>query len=123
MLTNAPIFPNLPAENLERAKQFYEEKLGLKLLPEIMPGVVMFQCGNGTQLQVYERERTKAEHTAATFEVKDIETTVAELKTKGVVFEEYDFPDFKTVNNIAKLGPSKAAWFRDTEGNILCIHQ
>ncbi len=123
MLTNAPLFANLPAENLERAKAFYQEKLGLKLLPQMMPGTASFQCGNGTRLEIYEREPTKADHTVATFEVDDVESTVRDLKSSGVVFEEYDFPDFKTENSIAALGGSKAAWFKDTEGNILCIHQ
>ncbi len=123
MLTNAPVFATLAVENLERAKTFYQEKLGLKLLPEAMPGMALFQCGKGTQLEMYEREASKAEHTVATFEVADLASTVAELKSNGVTFEEYDFPDFKTVNSIATIGPSKAAWFKDTEGNILCIHQ
>lgn len=123
MLTNAPVFANLAVENLERAKTFYQEKLGLQLLPEAMPGTASFQCGNGTRLEMYEREASKAEHTVATFEVSNLESAVAELKSKGVIFEEYDFPDFKTVKSIATMGLSKAAWFKDTEGNILCIHQ
>ena len=88
-----------------------------------MPGIASFECGGGTRLELYEREATKADHTVATFEVSDLRATVEQLKSNGVIFEEYDFPDFKTINGIAELGPTKAAWFKDTEENILCIHQ
>ena len=57
------------------------------------------------------------------FEVSDIEAELADLESRGVVFEDYDLPDMRTVNHICVLGSEKAAWFRDTEGNYLCIHQ
>ena len=123
MLTNAPVYPVLPVADLARAKKFYQEKLGLKVLKDTIPGLVVFVAGENTQIQLYEHGATKADNTACTFYVSDIVTTVRELKERGVVFEEYDFYDFKTVDSIAVLGGNQAAWFKDTEGNIICIHQ
>ena len=124
MLVNAPIHAVLPAVDLDRARKFYEGKLGLKVVrvdPDPAPGV-LFEAGKGTQFGIYKRAATKADHTVAGFTVKDVEAEVKELKAKGVVFEEYDTPGFKTVNGIVSMGPVKAAWFKDTEGNILCVN-
>ena len=124
MLVNAPIHAVLPAVDLDRARKFYEGKLGLKVVrvdPDPAPGV-LFEAGKGTQFSIYKRAATKADHTVAGFTVKDVEAEVKELKAKGVVFEEYDTPGFKTVNGIVSMGPVKAAWFKDTEGNILCVN-
>ena len=121
MLTNAPVHSTLPVVDLDRAKRFYEEKLGLKVIrTDPSPGAVL-QAGQGTQLYIYQRAATKADHTAASFTVKDVEATVKELKTKGVVFEDIDTPSFKTVDGIATMGELKGAWFKDTEGNILGV--
>ncbi len=121
MLTNAAIHPTLPVVDLARAKKFYEEKLGLKIVQEDpSPGAIL-QCGKGTMLYIYQRGATKADHTAASFIVDDVEATVKELKAKGVVFEEYDSPGLKTVNSIFTMGEMKGAWFKDTEGNILAV--
>jgi predicted enzyme related to lactoylglutathione lyase len=122
MLRNASIAPVLPAEDLQRAKTFYEEKVGLKITNNTQDGV-MFECGNGTFLSVYKRERTKAEHTVAGFAVEDLESEMKELRERGVVFEDYDQPGLKTVNGVAALGNDKGAWFKDTEGNILSLFQ
>jgi catechol 2,3-dioxygenase-like lactoylglutathione lyase family enzyme len=111
----------LPVVDLDRARKFYEEKLGLKVLrTDPSPGAVL-QAGEGTQLYIYQRAATKADHTAAAFVVKDVEATVKGLKAKGVAFEEVDVPGFKTVDSVATLGELKAAWLKDTEGNILAI--
>ena len=123
MLTNAPISPVLPVADLLRAKNFYQDKLGLTPLPETLPGTATFGAGEGTRLELYEYGRPKGDNTAASFEVSDIAAIVRELKENGVVFEEYDFPDLKTVDSVATMGSMQAAWFKDTEGNILCIHQ
>jgi hypothetical protein len=80
--------------------------------------------GRWTMLALYQRETpTKADHTALSWEVTDIAQTVTGLSRNGVVFEEYDQPNFKTVDKVCVLGAEKAAWFKDTEGNILCIHE
>lgn len=123
MLTNAPVHPTLIAVDLSRAKIFYQETLGLKLVKEDPASGVLFQAGNGTYLYIYERAATKAEHTVASFYVDDVETTVEELQSKGVKFEFVDLPSLgvNTVDGVATLGKMKAAWFKDTEGNILGI--
>ncbi len=123
MLSSAPVVPTLPVVDLERAKKFYQEKLGLKPLPVSERDAAMFECGAGTQLFIYKRAPTKADNTAAAFLVSDIEGTIRELKNKGIKFEEYDFPGLKTINSIATMGSSKGAWFKDTEGNILGLAQ
>jgi len=123
MLTNAMVAPTLPAVDIKRARKFYEEKLGLKVVMEDPSPGIMIQCGQGTMLYVYQRAATKADHTVASFKVDDLEAEVKELKAKGVKFEEYNLPGMKTVNGIATMGKMKAAWFKDTEGNILGITQ
>lgn len=124
LLTDAPIAAVLPAEDINRAKKFYTEKLGLKIKDENKErGELYFDCGAGTMLLIYKRKRTTAEHTAAGFKVDDIEKTIEELKAKGVKFEDYDFPGLKTVNGIATFGDMKGAWFTDPEGNIVAITQ
>lgn len=127
MLNNSPIRPTIPVADLNRAKKFYEITLGLKPVPddnnETTPGIAVFECGNSTLIELYERGPSKADHTVATFEVSNIEEEVNVLRGKGVNFEEYDMPEIKTQNGIATQGSMKAAWFKDSEGNILCIHQ
>jgi predicted enzyme related to lactoylglutathione lyase len=126
MLANSPIRPTIPVVDLDRAKRFYETTLGLKIVPannDNTSGMAIFECGDGTRVELYQRGPSKADHTIATFEVSDIEEEVNMLKGKGVNFEEYDMPEIKTQNAIATQGSVKAAWFKDSEGNILCIHQ
>ena len=125
MLANAPITPVLPSTDLERSKKFYTEKLGLTVKSEHHGGV-SFSAGGGTELFVYERPPSIAEHTLAAFRVDDLEAVVDELTTKGVVFEKYDFPGLKTdEKGIAVMDSDneKAAWFKDPDGNILSIGQ
>ena len=132
MLTNAKATATLPVVNIQRARKFYEEKLGLKPVLVNSAGTewpdVTYKCGGDTTLYLYQRAATKADHTVASFELKDVEKEVKELKAKGVVFEEYDMPGLKTVNSIATWnlkdkGVYKAAWFKDTEGNILALNE
>jgi predicted enzyme related to lactoylglutathione lyase len=125
MLTNSMVAPSLPAVDVKRARKFYEEKLGLKVVMEDPSPGIMFQAGAGTMLYVYQRAATKADHTVASFKVDNIEAEVKELKSKGVKFEEYDMPKMgiKTVNGIATMGTMKGAWFKDSEGNILALTQ
>ena len=126
MLANSPVRPTIPVVDLDRAKRFYETTLGLKPVRvnnDSTFGIAMFECGKGTQIELYKRSPSKADNTVATFEVSDIEDEVNALRGKGVVFEEYDMPEIKTQNGISTQGPVKAAWFKDSEGNILCIHE
>jgi predicted enzyme related to lactoylglutathione lyase len=122
MLSEKTVVTKLPVVDIERAKQFYKEKLELKLIHEMDEGLA-FEAGNNTQLYLYKREKTKADHTVASFIVDDVETEVEHLKEKGIVFEEYDLPNIKTINGIATSGNYKSAWFKDTEGNIISISQ
>lgn len=124
MLTNRPTIPILPVTNLERAKKFYTSTLGLRAGEQPSPEAVVIESGNGSRLQLLKRDRpTKADHTAISFEVDDVEREVKDLESRGVRFEDYDMPGLKTENHIAKMNGERAAWFKDTEGNILCIHQ
>jgi hypothetical protein len=83
----------------------------------------VYEAGGGTRLLVYERPTAgTAEHTLVHFIVSDVDAAVEGLRGKGVVFEEYDMPEIKTVDGILTMGDFKAAWFRDPDGNILGIH-
>jgi predicted enzyme related to lactoylglutathione lyase len=123
-LSTAPATTTLPAEDLRRARLYYEEKLGLETeTRDDMPESLFVHAGNGTLIMLYERGRTKADNTALTFEVDDVKATVSELRSHGVKFEEYDFPGLKTVDSIASRDADRAAWFKDSEGNTLCVHE
>jgi predicted enzyme related to lactoylglutathione lyase len=122
MLKNYNIRTTIPVHDMQRARSFYAEKLGLRPTQETPDGVV-FQL-KGSQFALYRSAGAgTAQHTIAGWAVEDIEAEVGELRAQGVVFEEYDLPNLKTVNGIAAIGPSRAAWFRDSEGNILGIMQ
>lgn len=126
MLRDAPIVAVLPAEDINRAKSFYSQKLGFMTADMSVPeDSAIFECGDGTQLYIYEREeRTKAEHTAAMWMVDDIEQSVKNLRSKGVSFERYNMPHLKTnEQGIATMDGTRSAWFKDTEGNILAISE
>jgi catechol 2,3-dioxygenase-like lactoylglutathione lyase family enzyme len=123
MFTNTSITTMLPVIDMTRAREFYEGRLGLQPGESKPDGKFLYHVG-GTMLALFPKpEGTRAEHTALSFEVPDIAASVAELEHAGVVFEDYDLPDLKTVNHICVLGAEKAAWFKDTEGNFLCIHE
>lgn len=124
MLTSAPMTTMLPVIDLNRARDFYERKIGLHPQGLRPDGKFLYECGNGGLLALFPKEGgTKADHTAVSFQVPDIASAVHELEAAGVMFEDYDFPDLKTVDHICVLGSEKAAWFKDTEGNYLCIHE
>lgn len=123
MLTQARVMPTIPVVDFERAKKFYEDRLGLRPARPATPDGIMYECGGGTLIFLYPRAPTKADHTVASFVVDDLEASVKTLRARGIVFEEYDFPGLKTINGIATLGTEKAAWFKDTEGNILAVSQ
>ncbi len=121
MLAQAPCRPTIAVSDIVRAKAFYADTLGLSLKEEAEDGVT-FSCGDGTHLEIYPSQYAgTAKSTLAGFEVPDIEATMKGLREKGVVFEDYDFPGLKTENGIATLGPNRAAWFKDPDGNILAV--
>ena len=123
MLYSASVRATLPVVNIKRAKKFYQEKIGLKVVKEDPTPGLLLECKDGSSIYLYQRGATKADHTVAAFTVKDIEAEVKDLKSKGIKFEDYDIPGMglKTVNGIATMGEYKTAWFKDTEGNILGI--
>jgi catechol 2,3-dioxygenase-like lactoylglutathione lyase family enzyme len=123
MLAERPIHTALPAADLERARRFYAEKLGLTPESEV-PGGLFYRCGENTQFLLFpSQSAASGTHTQAGWIVDDIEAEVADLKARGVVFEEYDTPDLKTVNSVATTGQTKAAWLKDSEGNLLVLLQ
>jgi catechol 2,3-dioxygenase-like lactoylglutathione lyase family enzyme len=123
MLQNAPIIPYIPVSDVPRARKFYEEKLGLKPKQKYAGGVV-YECGKGSSVFMYPSAGAGTSSASAAFwSVNDVAAEVADLKARGVIFEEYDTPGFKTVNSIATGGGAKTAWFKDSEGNILAISQ
>lgn len=122
MLANYPIHATLPATDLERAKRFYTEKLGLTVESEAPEGI--FYRSGDTHFLVFPSGGTASgTHTQASWIVDDVESEVAALKARGVIFEEYDTPSLKTVNSIVTVGPLKGGWFRDSEGNLLSLVQ
>jgi catechol 2,3-dioxygenase-like lactoylglutathione lyase family enzyme len=126
MLADHPIHTALPATDLERARRFYAEKLGLTPeieLPDVRDGL-FYRCGGGTRFLLFPSPNAASgTHTQMTWMTHDIEADVAELKARGVVFEEYDTPQVKTVKSVATIGQSKGAWFKDSEGNLLALGQ
>jgi catechol 2,3-dioxygenase-like lactoylglutathione lyase family enzyme len=121
MLGNHRVFATIPASDMDRAKRWYEEKLGLKPTQET-PAGSMYLLGSGTGFLLYPTEFAgKAPNTLMGFESSDVKADVAALKKKGVKFEEYDMPGLKTVDSIAMFGTLMGAWFKDSEGNILSL--
>jgi catechol 2,3-dioxygenase-like lactoylglutathione lyase family enzyme len=113
----------LPAADLDRAKKFYSEKLGLAPATE-SEGGIFYELAGGTRFILYPTPDPKrGGHTQIGFTTNDIEAEVAELRSRGVVFEEYDFPGLRTENGIAQTGTARAAWFKDSEGNTIGIVQ
>jgi catechol 2,3-dioxygenase-like lactoylglutathione lyase family enzyme len=123
MLTRAPLMTMLPVKDLERARDFYVNRLGLEAEGLAADGKFVLRAGGAKLALMPKPEGTKAEHTAVSFEVEDVAAEIRALENRGVVFEDYDFPGFKTVDHMIVLGTEKAAWFKDPEGNILCLHQ
>jgi predicted enzyme related to lactoylglutathione lyase len=123
MLQNSPMFAYIPAKDMARARRFYEQQLGFKPKREIEGGVA-YEFAGGTACFLYPTPNAGTSRASQAFwQVQDLEREVSELRGKGVVFEEYDYPGLKTMNGIATAGGAKSAWFKDTEGNILAIIQ
>jgi catechol 2,3-dioxygenase-like lactoylglutathione lyase family enzyme len=123
MLNHAAVTTMLPVIDMARARDFYERGLGLMPGGFKPDGKFVYRVGGSTLALFPKPEGTKAEHTAISFQVPDIGAAIVALKRNGVVFEDYDFPDFKTVDHVCVLGAEKAAWFKDPEGNYLCLHE
>jgi predicted enzyme related to lactoylglutathione lyase len=122
MLSAAPIRAYIPATDIARARKFYEEIVGLKPREEYAGGVI-YECG-GVEVFLYRTPNAgTSKASQAYWQVIDVEREVADLKARGVVFEEYDFPGMTMTNSIATGGGAKTAWFKDSEGNIMAVSQ
>src|ERR671921_1247386 len=131
MLEASKIAARIPAQDLQRAKAFYSEKLGLEPSEE-RPGGLLYRCGEGEFGLFESAGAASGDHTQMGWEVEDTEATVEWLRARGVVFEEYDFPGLRAVNGIAEVAGNYlskggvgewVAWFRDNEGNLFGIGQ
>jgi predicted enzyme related to lactoylglutathione lyase len=121
MFKPARVAATLPAQDMERAKAFYRDKLGMTPMQENAGGV-MYALAAGTGFGLFPSSgKPSGTHTQLAMEVEDVEEAVKDLQSKGVRFEEYDVPGLKTVNGIADIGGSKVAWFKDSEGNLIVI--
>jgi catechol 2,3-dioxygenase-like lactoylglutathione lyase family enzyme len=122
MLQKSPMHSYIPAKNIARARAFYEEKLGFKP-KEVTPGGVTYEFADGTACFLYPTPNAGTSKASQAFwQVEDIEREVAELIARGVKFEKYDTPDIDE-KGISTAGGAKAAWFKDTEGNIMALIQ
>jgi len=123
MLSGTKVTAMLPVVDMTRARKFYEETLQLPR-PRVNPnGEALFEVA-GERFALYPRSTpTRADHTALSFEVKDLDGEMKTLRARGVRFEDYDVPGLKTHDGVADRGDERAAWFRDPEGNILCLHE
>jgi predicted enzyme related to lactoylglutathione lyase len=122
MLSTAPIRAYLPVSDVKRARKFYEEIVGLVPREEYAGGVI-YECG-GAEVFLYPTPNAgTSKASQAYWQVDDAEAEVAELKSRGVKFEEYDMPGMTMKNSVVTAGGAKTAWFKDTEGNILAVSQ
>jgi catechol 2,3-dioxygenase-like lactoylglutathione lyase family enzyme len=119
MLSSARTHTTLPAADLDRARRFYEGTLGF-VAADVQPGGVFYETAGGTRFIVFPSSgRASGGHTQIGFQVNDIEAEVADLRSRGVVFEAYDMPAFDTRTMIATFPAIRSAWFKDTEGNLI----
>lgn len=120
MLAKLKVAATVPASDLARATKFYAEKLGLE--PAVVtPTGIYYHCMDSWFFMYLTTYAGTAQHTLLGWETEDLEREVEELRARGVVFEEYDLPGLRTIDGIAHMDGEKAAWFKDSEGNILSI--
>lgn len=122
MLESATAHATLPAVDMARAARFYTEKVGA-VPRESAEGGAFFSVGD-SMFSIYPTPNpNRGGHTQMGLRVPDVRIAVADLRSRGVVFEEYDFPGLKTIEGIADVGGVSAAWFKDTEDNIIGVVQ
>jgi catechol 2,3-dioxygenase-like lactoylglutathione lyase family enzyme len=123
-LTHRAVAMMMPVTDVDRSRTFYSESLGLDYTGTNDEGSAVYALeGDSTLVLLPRPGSTASESTAMSFEVDDIHAEISDLEGRGVVFEDYDLPDLKTVEHVSVLGAEKAAWFKDPDGNVLCLHQ
>ncbi|MBV9593944.1 MAG: VOC family protein [Actinobacteria bacterium] len=123
MRNSGTVTANIPASDLNRARAFYADKLGLTPAQDLDGVMLVYRTDGGSMFSIYATEFAgQAGHTIAQWHVDDLESEVRDLKGKGVTFEQYDMPGVTWDDGVASIeGIGKAAWFKDSEGNILCL--
>ncbi len=123
-LTTRPVAMMLPVTDVDRSRSFYTDSLGLEFSGTNDEGGATYALDGGATLVLLPRPgSTPSESTAMSFEVDDVASEIDELVGRGVVFEDYDLPELTTVDHVAVMGAEKAAWFKDPDGHVLCLHQ
>ena len=123
-LTHRTVAMMLPVTDVDRARSFYSESLGLDYTGTNDEGSAMYALDGGSTLVLLPRpDSTPSESTAMSFEVDDIASEITSLEGTGVVFEDYDLPSLRTTDHVCVMGAEKAAWFKDPDGNVLCLHE
>ena len=125
MLNDSKVMANIPASDLGRARDFYADKLGLTPAQELPGEVLVYRTAGGTDFQIYRTDYAgQAGHTIAQFHVADVVAEARALQEKGVTLETYDMPGVRWDGEIASMeGMGRAAWFKDSEGNTMCLDQ
>jgi predicted enzyme related to lactoylglutathione lyase len=125
MLDSGTVTANIPAADLMRARGFYADKLGMTPSAEFEGVMLLYKTAGGTAFSIYQTEYAgQAGHTIAQWHVEDVDTEVRDLKAKGITFEQYDMPGVSWNDGVASMpGMGKAAWFKDSEGNTLCVDE
>jgi predicted enzyme related to lactoylglutathione lyase len=126
MLNQSAVEANIPAADLDRARRYYSDKLGLTPVAEYGEEALRYQTAGGTFFNLYKTQYAgQAGHTIAQWHVDDVDEEVRNLAARGVVFEVYeDMPGVEWNGQVATLpGMGKAAWFKDSEGNIMCVDE
>ena len=121
-LSTSKIAANVPVSDLNRAVAFYRDKLGLNVMP-LTDWLAVVLAADGSMLALARRPTPPTDQDIANFTVTDIKGTIKDLKDKGVAFESYDLPHLKTVDHVARQDGFSAAWFKDSEGNLLQLNQ
>ena len=123
-LATSAVSVMLPVDDVDRARKFYVESLGLDHAGSTAEGGAAFSLDGGATLVLLPRPGgTRNESTAMSWEVTDLPARVRELEEQGVVFQDYDLPELRTVDHIATMEGERAAWFNDPDGNVLCVHE
>jgi len=119
LLRSAMIVTTVAVSDLEASGAFFRDRLGLELL-EVAPFAWRFGVGGGGQISV-RKGQPNVGQTVGHFEVDDLDAAMGDLRSRGIVFEEYETP--KTENGVAQIGPARAAWFRDLDGNVFGLRE